>query len=44
MVRRVEKSGNLHGVPWRDVVETEQPPWSPMDSEWDSGNLHGGPW
>ena len=34
--RRVEKSGNLHGVPWRDVVETEQLPWSPMDSEWRS--------
>ena len=24
--------GNLHGVPWRGVVETWQLPWSPMVS------------
>ena len=29
--------GNLHGVPWRGVVETWQPPWSPMEKS--GGNV-----
>ena len=29
--QRVEKRSNLHGVPWRGVVETWQPPWSPVE-------------
>ena len=29
--RDVWKRDSLHGVPWRGVVETWQPPWSPME-------------
>ena len=29
--RDVWKRDSLHGVPWRDVVETKQLPWSPME-------------
>ena len=29
--RDVWKRDSLHGVPWRGVVDTWQPPWSPME-------------